>query len=76
MDTDLRERVFAVLFTALQGQYENFGRLLLVVDIVLGDLLIGMHYMKEIGLHQLVAEYGYPNFADAKIRSAYYSGAP
>lgn len=73
-DTDLRERVFAVLFTALQGQYENFGRLLLVVDIVLGDLLVGMHYMKEIGLHQLIAEHGYPNFADTKIRSAFYSG--
>jgi hypothetical protein len=74
MDTDLRERVFAVLFTALQGQYENFGRLLLVVDIVLSDLLVGMHYMKEIALPQLIAEHGYPNFADTKVRSAYYSG--
>jgi hypothetical protein len=74
MDTDLRERVFAVLFTALQGQYENFGRLLLVVDIVLSDLLVGMHYMKEMALPQLVAEYSYPNYTDTKIRAAYYSG--
>jgi hypothetical protein len=75
MDTDLRERVFAVLFTALQGQYENFGRLLLVVDIVLSDLLVGMHYMKEVPLPQLVTDYGYPNFADTKVRSSYYSGS-
>lgn len=76
MDTELRERVFAVLFTALQGQYENFGRLLLVVDIVLGDLLLGMHQMKEVNLHTLVSDYDYPNFADSKVRSAFYSGSP
>ena len=52
----------------------NQWRLLLVVDIVMGDLLIGMHYMKEVSVHQLIGEYGYPNFADAKIRAAYYSG--
>lgn len=74
MDTDLRERVFAVLFTALQGQYENFGRLLLVVDIVLADLLLGMQQMREINLHELIADYDYPNFADTKIRAAFYSG--
>ncbi|HEX2906807.1 MAG TPA: hypothetical protein VHO69_08105 [Phototrophicaceae bacterium] len=74
IDTDLRERVFAVLFTALQGQYENFGRLLLVVDIVLGDLLLGMHQTQEISLHELISKFRYPNFADPKIRGAYYSG--
>jgi hypothetical protein len=74
MDTDLRERVFAVLFTALQGQYENFGRLLLVVDIVLADLLLGMQQMREINLHELIADYDYPNFADTKVRAAFYSG--
>ncbi len=74
IDTDLRERVFAVLFTALQGQYENFGRLLLVVDIVLGDLLLGMHQMKEVTLHDLITHYHYPDFSDTKVRSAYYSG--
>jgi hypothetical protein len=72
MDTDLRERVFAVLFTALQGQYENFGRLLLVVDIVLGDLLLGMHQMQEVSLQQLINEFNYPNINDPKVRSAYY----
>ncbi len=76
LDVDLRERVFAVLFTALQGQYENFGRLLLVVDIVLADLLIGMQEMKEISLSELIAKYGYPNFNDPKVRAAFYSGTP
>lgn len=74
MDTDLRERVFAVLFTALQGQYENFGRLLLVVDIVLDDLLVGTRQMREVTIHQLVTDFGYPNFADPKVRAAFYSG--
>ncbi len=73
MDTELRDRVFAVLFAALQGQYENFGRMLLVVDIVLGDLLIGMEHSREISLHQLMAEYEYPNFNDVKVRAAFYS---
>lgn len=75
LDTDLRERVFAVLFTALQGQYENFGRLLLVVDIVLGDLLLGTHQMSEISLHELIKKYNYPNFSDSRVRSAYYATA-
>ncbi|MBN8619038.1 MAG: hypothetical protein J0L63_09030 [Anaerolineae bacterium] len=73
MDTELRDRVFAVLFTALQGQYENFGRLLLVVDIVLGDLLVGIEHNREISLHRLIAEFNYPNFADPKVRAAFYS---
>jgi hypothetical protein len=76
MDTDLRERVFAVLFTALQGQYENFGRLLLVVDIVLGDLLLGMHHVREINLTELIAKHEYPNFNDPKVRAAFYSTTP
>ncbi len=76
MDVELRERVFAVLFTALQGQYQNFGRLLLVVDIVLSDLLIGIQQdVKEISLHRLIAEYGYPNFQDSKIKATFYSGS-
>ncbi len=75
IDTELRERVFAVLFTALQGQFENFGRLLLVVDIVLSDLLLGMHQMREISLPELVANFGYPDFADSKVRAAFYSNA-
>jgi hypothetical protein len=73
MDTDLRDRVFAVLFTALQGQYENFGRLLFVVDIVLGDLLLGLDHVREVSLHRLITEFNYPNFNDPKARAAFYS---
>jgi hypothetical protein len=74
MDTDLRERVFAILFTALQGQYENFGRLLLVLDIVLADLLLGMGHDHDIPLHDLIAQYRYPAFNDAKVRALFYGG--
>ncbi|MCB9457733.1 MAG: hypothetical protein H6671_17245 [Anaerolineaceae bacterium] len=73
MDTDLRERVFAVLFTALQGQYENFGRLLLVIDIVLSELLLGTREMAEVNVADLVEVHGYPNFNDTKVRALYYS---
>jgi hypothetical protein len=73
MDTELRDRVFAVLFTALQGQYENFGRLLLVVDIVLANLLLGSEPVGEISLTELIANHGYPNYADVKVRASYYS---
>lgn len=74
IDTELRERVFAVLFTALQGQFGNFGRLLLVVDIVLSDLLLGIHQEnREFSLHQLVADFQYPDPNDSRVRWAYYS---
>jgi hypothetical protein len=73
VDTELRERVFAVLFTALQGQYGNFGRLLLVVDIVLSDLLLGMHHSEEVTLHQLVSQFNYPDPNDSRIRWNYYN---
>ncbi|MCB9452926.1 MAG: hypothetical protein H6672_15910 [Anaerolineaceae bacterium] len=73
MDNDLRERVFAVLFTALQGQYENFGRLLLVIDIVLSELLLGTRDMAEVSVADLVKIHGYPNFNDTKVRTLYYS---
>ncbi|MBZ0278297.1 MAG: hypothetical protein K8I60_19270 [Anaerolineae bacterium] len=73
IDNDMRERVFAVLFTALQGQYENFGRLLLVIDIVLGELLLGIREMIEINVTELINKNGYPNFNDNKVRALYYS---
>jgi hypothetical protein len=60
-DDELRERVFAVLFTALQGQFGDFGRLLLVVDIVLSDLLIGPAPIPDVSIDQLINNYGYPN---------------
>lgn len=74
IDTELRERVFAVLFTALQGQFGNFGRLLLVVDIVLADLLLGIQPIREIPLAQLISDFRYPNPADSRVRWEYYSG--
>jgi hypothetical protein len=66
LDTELRERVFAVLFTALQGQYGSFVRLLLVVDIVLGDLLIGANSAPEVPLLDLVMHHGYPDPASKR----------
>jgi hypothetical protein len=74
MDSDLRERVFAILFTALQGQYDNFGRLLLVLDIVLADLLLGMGHEHEADLQDLIAQYRYPAFNDPKVRAQFYAG--
>lgn len=73
-DTAIRERVFAVLFTALQSQYGNFARLLLVIDIVLSDLLIDGDVSQEISLHQLVVEFGFPNPHDDRVRQNYYEG--
>ena len=67
-DTELRERVFAVLFTALQGQYTNFGRLLLVVDIVIANLIFGLEDSPEIQFNQLVSDFGYPDPRDERIR--------
>jgi hypothetical protein len=75
MDTNLRERVFAILFTALEGQYQNFGRLLLVLDIVLADLLLGMGHDQAIELADLIAQYRYPAFNDPKVRAQFYAGA-
>ena len=67
-DEELRERVFAVLFTALQGQFSNFGRILLVIDIVLSDLLVGLNTQQEITLNDLVDDFGYPNPQDHAVR--------
>ena len=75
IDNELRERVFAVLFTALQGQYGNFGRLLLVVDIVLSDLLLGFQEVKEATLHDLISIHRYPDPNDNRVRLLYYNAA-
>lgn len=75
VDTELRERVFAVLFTALQGQFGHFGRLLFVVDIVLGDLLLGTELIEDVKLQQLVRDFDYPNPTDTQVRSSFYNGA-
>jgi hypothetical protein len=68
LDNELRERVFAVLFTALQGQFSNFGRLLLVIDIVIGNLILGLDEISEVQLPQLIADFGYPDPRDERIR--------
>ena len=68
LDTDVRERVFAVLFTALQGQYASFARLLLVIDIVLANLLLGRDGSDEVTLPELVGQFGYPNPSNARVQ--------
>lgn len=57
----LRDRVFATLFTALRSQYHHFGRLLLVIDIVLQELLIGTRTAMEVSLGPLIERHGYPD---------------
>ncbi len=71
MDVDLRERVFAVLFTAFQGQFSSFARLLLVSDIVLASLLIGYDVVQDISLHDLVIRFGYPDPESERAQSEY-----
>lgn len=61
VESEVRERVFAVLFTALQGQFGQFARLLLVIDIVLGNLLLGSDTSAEIALADLIARFDYPD---------------
>ncbi|HVU13787.1 MAG TPA: hypothetical protein VHD90_21065 [Phototrophicaceae bacterium] len=74
-DTELRERVFAVLFTALQGQYSNFGRLLLVIDIVVANILFGFEELREIQLPQLISDYDFPDPRSERIRREFASSA-
>ncbi len=71
LNTEVRERVFAVLFTAFQGQFTNFSRLLLVLDIVLSNLLLGFDPMDEVDLNTLIANFHYPNPADEQTRKEY-----
>lgn len=71
LDPEVRERVFAVLFTAFQGQFSNFGRLLLVLDIVLSNLLLGFDPMDEVSLKALIDEHNYPNPADLQTHREY-----
>lgn len=71
VDTELRERVFATLFTALRSQYGHFGRLLLVIDIVLQELLLGTRTNLEVSLGTLIERYGYPDPEDSHVRELY-----
>lgn len=73
LDNEVRERVFAVLFTALQAQYANFARLLLIVDIVLANLLLGYDLTEEITLLELVAQFGYPDPGNTRVQKEFLS---
>lgn len=70
-DTEVRERVFAVLFTALQGQFGNFARLLFVLDIVLGNLLLGYDITAEIMLPELISRFNYPDPALPRVQKEF-----
>ncbi len=70
-DLELRERVFAVLNTALRGQFLHFSRILLVIDIVLQELLLGSRTPKEVTLRELIEEYGYPDPESPETRRMY-----
>ncbi len=71
VDSELRERIFATLFTALRSQYAHFGRLLLVIDIVLQELLLGTRSMHEVSLGTLIDRFGYPDPEDPAVRALY-----
>ena len=51
----------ATLFTALRSQYLYLGRMLLVVDIVLQELLLGTRSVNEFSLGTLIERFGYPD---------------
>lgn len=71
LDEELRERVFATLFTALRGQFSHFGRLLLVIDIVLQELLLDTRTNMEFSLGALIDRYGYPDPEDPAVRTLF-----
>lgn len=71
LDTELRERLFAVLVTALQGQFGSFARLLLVIDMVLSDLLLGFECKAEVSMHNLITYFGYPDPNSPRVQKEY-----
>jgi hypothetical protein len=75
LDPELRERIFATLFTALRSQYNHFGRLILVIDIVLQELLLGTRMVNEFSLGTLIDRYGFPDPEDPEVREYYYGDA-
>jgi len=70
-DEELRARLFAVFFTAFEGQFSQFSRLLLVIDIMLQDLMLGDRTPAEISLVRLIREYGYPDPDSPSARVQY-----
>ncbi len=73
-DVEMRERLFAVFFTAFEGQFTHFSRLLLVVDIVLQEMLLGDRQNREISLIRLIREYGYPDPHSSSVRQQFNAG--
>lgn len=71
LDTELRERMFAVLFTALPSQLPPFARLLLVIDIVLQELLTGTRRGESFLMHTLVGKHGYPDPENADVQQLF-----
>lgn len=71
-DVELRERLFAVFFTAFDGQFSHFSRLLLVIDIVLQEMLLGDRLHREVSLIRLIREFDYPDPDDSKTH-AYFA---
>lgn len=71
LDGQLRERLFAVFFTAFDSQYRPFSRLILVIDIVLQELLLGHRHNDEVSLIQLIQEYGYPDPEKGSTRAQF-----
>ena len=65
----------ATLFTALRGQYSHFGRLLLVIDVVLLELLLRTRQMPEFSLGTLIDRHGYPDPEDRAVRALYNGDA-
>lgn len=76
LDSELRERVFAVLFTALQGQFSTFSRLLLVADIVLANLLLDYDLTDDVELETLILLHGWPDPAAEKTLRDYDGDEP
>jgi hypothetical protein len=70
-DQNVRDRIHAVLFTALPSQYPVFARLVLVVDIVLQELLTGSRKLSEFDVRELVASYKYPDPRDPDVQRLY-----
>ncbi len=71
IDAELRDRVFAILFTALPSQLPPFARMLFVTDIVLQELLTGVRHADSFLMHTLVGQHGYPDPQSLEIQQLY-----
>lgn len=75
-DEQLRERLFAVFFTAFEGQFQPFSRLLLVIDVVLQELLLGTRDAAQVSLIRLIHDYGYPDPLSAAVQQRFAEEQP